>query len=169
MRAQVLATLPAPALLRHDHLRIVLLAVTMIKAISTFSDASGLLGGTEDMAALTIMALALNPLCAVMAFALTLQGRLCGAVCALAAIVVLNWFSDMVAVVLHGFDTAGSVSLTIVTAVQILGYPLMAACAIALALREERLVTAAILVTVPMLISAGSIIAFAIGVAIYGF
>ena len=170
MRAQAIAALPAPpALPRHDHLRIVLLAVTMIKGISTFSDASGLFGGIDDMAALTVVALALDPLCAVAAFMLTLQGRLSGAVCALAAIIMLNWLSDMVAVVLHGFDTAGSLGLTLVTALQIVGYPLMAACAIALALREERLVAAAILVTLPMLVSAGSIVAFAIGVAIDGF
>lgn len=170
MHAEPLATWPtSPPLLRHEHLHIVLLAVTMIKAISTFTDASALFGGIDDMAALTVMALALNPLCAIAAFIFTLQGRLSGAICALAAIVVLNWLSDMVSVVLHGFDFAGSISLTLVTTLQIVGYPLMAACAIAFALGEEYLVTATTLVTLPMLVSAGSIVAFAIGVTIYGF
>ncbi|UTD28512.1 hypothetical protein [Bradyrhizobium sp. WD16] len=170
MRAQLPATLPGPpALLQHEHLRIVLLAVTMIKAISTLGDAAGLFGGIDGMAALTVLALALDPLCAIAAFILTLQGRLSGAICALAAIIVLNWFSDMVPVVLHGFDTAGSLSLTLVMELQIVGYPLIAACAIALALRAERLIAATILVILPMVVSAGSLVAFAIGVAIYRF
>jgi hypothetical protein len=154
---------------QHEYLRIVLLTITMIKAISTFTDASGLLGGAGDMAGLTIAALALNPLCALAAFALTMQNRLGPAICVLAGTVVLNWLSDIVSLTLHDFDTSGGLSVTLMTVLQTVGYPLMAASAVVLALRGERLGAATVLIALPMLVAAASVATFAVGMAIYGF
>lgn len=170
MRVRLVAVWPPPAAIaQHEDLRIVLLTITMIKAISTFTDASGLLGGAGDMAGLTIAALALNPLCAIAALALTLQNRLRAAICMLAATLVLNWLSDIVSLTLHDFDASAGLGLTLMTVLQTVGYPLMAASAIVLALRGERLGAATILVALPMLVAAASVATVAVGIAIYGF
>ena len=50
-----------------------------------------------------------------------------------------------------------------------IAFPLMAACAIALAARNQRLGIATVLVSIPTLFTLFFVIAFAISVAIYGF
>jgi hypothetical protein len=52
---------------------------------------------------------------------------------------------------------------------QMLGLPLMAACAIALVLRDQRPWLAGTLVMLPTLLSALGVLAFAISVTLFGF
>jgi hypothetical protein len=52
---------------------------------------------------------------------------------------------------------------------QIVAFPLMAACAIALSLRDQRQSLAAALVMLPTLVKIAGVLAFGMGVALYGF
>jgi len=45
----------------------------------------------------------------------------------------------------------------------------MAACAIALAVRNTSLTAATVMVSLPTVVAAGSLLVFAIGISIYGF
>jgi hypothetical protein len=71
-------------------------------------------------------------------------------------------------VVLHGLEF-GSGLAALQTTAQIIAFPLMAACAIALAARDRRLGLATALVGIPTLFNVFGVIAFAIGVSLYGF
>jgi hypothetical protein len=55
------------------------------------------------------------------------------------------------------------------TPVRIIAFPLLAACAIALAARNQRLGLATVLVSLPTFYSLIGLAIFAIGVGIYGF
>jgi hypothetical protein len=73
----------------------------------------------------------------------------------------------MPSVVRHGLDFNGISAFE--TPVRIIAFPLMGACAIALAARKERLGLAAMLVSIPTLYSVAAVIAFGIGIFLYGF
>ena len=86
---------------------------------------------------------------------------------ALAALALMNWLNYMPSVVLHGLDFSGLSAFQ--TPVQIIAFPLMAACAIALAARGERLGLATMLASIPTLFNVAAVIAFGISVLLYGF
>jgi hypothetical protein len=86
---------------------------------------------------------------------------------ALGALVLMNWLNYMPSVVRHGLDFGGLSAFQ--TPVQIIAFPLMGACAIALAARKERLGLAALLVSIPTLFDVLAVIAFGISVFLYGF
>ena len=81
------------------------------------------------------------------ALALATVGRLRYAIMALGALVLMNWLNYMPSVVRHGLDFGGLSAFE--TPVQIIAFPLMGACAIALAARKERLGLATLLVSIP--------------------
>jgi hypothetical protein len=108
-----------------------------------------------------------HPLLALAALALATVGRLRYAIMALGALVLLNWLNYMPSVVRHGLDFGGLAALQ--TPVQIIAFPLMGACAIALAARKERLGLAALLVSIPTLFDVLAMIAFGISIFLYGF
>jgi hypothetical protein len=89
------------------------------------------------------------------------------AIIALGAVVAMTWLNTMPSVVLHGLEFKGVGAFE--TPVRIIAFPLMAACAIALAARNRRPGLATALVTVPTFYSLIGLIIFAIGVGIYGF
>jgi hypothetical protein len=111
--------------------------------------------------------IASHPLLALAALALATIGRLRYAIIALGALVLMNWLNYMPSVVRHGFDFRGVSAFE--TPVRIIAFPSMAACAIALAARGERLGLATVLVSVPTLYSVFAVIAFGIGIILYGF
>jgi hypothetical protein len=73
----------------------------------------------------------------------------------------------MPSVVRHGLDFGGLAAFE--TPAQIIAFPLMGACAIALAARNHRPGLAALLVSTPTLFGVLSVIAFGISVFLYGF
>jgi hypothetical protein len=111
--------------------------------------------------------IASHPLLALAALALATIGRLRYAIIALGALVLMNWLNYMPSVVRHGLDFRGVSAFE--TPVRIIAFPLMAACAIALAARGERLGLATVLVSVPTLYSVFAVIAFGIGIILYVF
>lgn len=131
-----------------------------------FGDISGIPGpGVGD--AIIKADIALHPLLALTALALATVGRLRYAIMALGALALMNWLNYMPSVVRHGLDFGGLAAFQ--TPLQIIAFPLMGVCAIALAARGERLGLATMLVGIPTLLDVVAVIAFAIGVFRYGF
>ena len=110
---------------------------------------------------------AAHPLLALTALAFATIGRLRYAIMALGALVLMNWLNDMPSVVRHGFDFGGISAFQ--TPMQIIAFPLMGACAIALTARSQRLGLATLLVSIPTLFGVLAVIAFGISVFLYGF
>jgi hypothetical protein len=111
--------------------------------------------------------IASHPLLAVAALVFATIGRLRYAIMALGALVLMTWLNYTPSVVRHGLDFSGISAFQ--TPVQIIAFPLMGACAIALAARNQRLGLAAVLVSIPTLYGVFAVIAFGIGVMLYGF
>ena len=86
---------------------------------------------------------------ALAALVLATVGRLRYAIMALGALVLMTWLNYMPSVVRHGLDFGGVAAFE--TPVRIIAFPLMAACAIALAARNQRLGLATVLVSIPTL------------------
>lgn len=91
-------------------------------------------------------------------------GRVRYAILALAAVVIMAWLNYISKAVGHGLDFGSMETLA-----QIIGFPLIAACAVVLAARNLELGIATLFVTVPTLFNSAGIGLFAIAVTIYGF
>jgi hypothetical protein len=111
--------------------------------------------------------IASHPVLALAALGFATIGRLRYAIIALGALVLMTWLNFMPSVVRHGLDFNGISAFE--TPVRIIAFPLMGACAIALAARNQRLGLAAMLVSIPTLYSVAAVIAFGIGIFLYGF
>ena len=111
--------------------------------------------------------IATHPVLALAVLVFAAIGRVRYAIIALAAIVFMTWLNYMPSVVLHGLEFRGVGAFE--TPVRIIAFPLMAACAIALAARNQRLRLATALASIPTFYSLVGLIVFAIGVSIYGF
>ena len=94
-------------------------------------------------------------------------GGLRYAIMALGALVLMTWLNFMPSVIRHGLDFRGVSAFE--TPVRIIAFPLIAACGITLAARKERLDLATLLVSIPTLYGVFAVIAFGIGVILYGF
>jgi hypothetical protein len=116
--------------------------------------------------------LAVHPVLALAALLFAFIGRVRDAVIVLGALVLATWLNEMPSVVQHGL-AFGSSYTAIQTTAQVIAFPLMAACGIAYAARDERPGISVALVSMPtlfnLLFHAVSIVVFAIGVMMYGF
>jgi hypothetical protein len=164
------APLRAPRLLGLYLLLIIIAAVEAFEGLShapmLFGDMSEIPGPGLGGAIIKAYVVS-HPLLALAALALATVGRLHYAIMALGALVLMNWLNYMPSVVRHGLDFGGLAALQ--TPVQIIAFPLMGACAIALAARKERLGLATLLVSIPTLFDVLAMIAFGISVLLYGF
>jgi hypothetical protein len=165
------APIPAPAL-RLLGLRILLVIVALIELIHSSVGASMLLGdmtvfpGPGIRGALLKLHMATHPVLALAALILAAIGRARHAVMVLGAVVLTTWLSIMPSVVLHG---VGAGSGTALTPEQVVTFPLMGACAIALAVRNQWLWLATALVSIPTFMVSLGFVLFTITVAIVGF
>ncbi|OCK54051.1 hypothetical protein [Bradyrhizobium sp. LMTR 3] len=178
-------TLPDAASVQPRPLRLLglylfLIIIAAIEAFEGLSHLPMLFGDTSEVpgpgidGAIIKAYVASHPVLALAALGFATVGRLHYAVIALGALVLMNWLNYMPSVVRHGFDFGGISAFQ--TPVQVVAFPLMAACAIALAARRERLGLATLLVSIPTLIDVLTVIVnvlgviiFAIGIMIYGF
>jgi hypothetical protein len=166
----------APAPIRRPRLLGLYLLLIIVAAIETFeglSNAPMLFGDMSKIpgpgigGAIIKAYIASHPVLALAALTFATIGRLRYAVITLGALVLMTWLHFMPSVVLHGLDFDGVSAFE--TPVRIIAFPLMAACAIALAARGERLGLATLLVSIPTLYGVASVIAFGIGIFLYGF
>ena len=155
-------------------LYVLLVLVAVVEAFEGLASAPILFGDMSDIpgpdvgGALIKAHIASHPVLALTALVCAAVGNVRYAIIALGALMVMTWLNYMPSVVLHGLEfNSGFAALQ--TTAQIIAFPLMAACAIALAARNARLGLAATLVSIPTLFGVLGVIAFAIGVAVNGF
>jgi hypothetical protein len=171
-------TLPgdAPTPVRAPRLLGLYLLLILVAAIEAFDGLSHVpilfgdmseIPGTGVGGAIIKAYVASHPLLALAALAFAMIGKLRYAIMALGALVLMNWLNDMPSVAQHGFDFDGVSAFQ--TPIQIVAFPLMGACAVALAARKRRLGLAAALVSIPTLFGVLAVIAFGISVALHGF
>jgi len=164
------APLRAPRLLG---LYLLLIIIAAIESFDGLSNASMLFGDTSQIpgsgvgGAIIKAYIASHPVLALAALGFATIGRLRYAIIALGALVLMTWLNFMPSVVRHGLDFNGISAFE--TPVRIIAFPLMGACAVALAARNQRLGLAAMLVSIPTLYSVAAVIAFGIGIFLYGF
>jgi hypothetical protein len=161
-----------PTRQRHLGLRIVLILVAIVETLDALSSFPTLFGDMSQIpgpgigGAIIKADIASHPPLALVVFAAI--GRVRHAIIALGAVVAMTWLNTMPSVVLHGLEfDSGFAALQ--TTAQIIAFPLMVACAIALAARNRRLGLATALVSIPTLFNVFGVIAFAIGVSLHGF
>jgi hypothetical protein len=154
-------------------LYLLLIIIAAIEAFEGLSHAPMLFGDMSEITgpglggAIIKAYIASHPLLALAALALATVSRQRYAIMALGALVLMNWLNYMPSVVRHGLDFGGFSAFQ--TPIQIIAFPLMGACAIALATRKERLGLAALLVSIPTLFDVLAVVAFGISVFLYGF
>jgi hypothetical protein len=155
-------------------LRIGVLAVAIFQSLYTLSNLTvfGDLSEYESTFAQWILfvGLAIFPVLAISALVFALSGDIRRAIMAIAAIPLVAWLTDdLPALFIHGieFMQGGFGDLYLFVATVVL--PLLAVIAMVLAYRNERLVFAAVLASLPTLTGILSVVAFAIGVMFYGF
>ena len=170
-------TLPpalAPAAPRRIGLRIVLAAIALVELIDGMSNAPILMTSMRDVpgpgigGAIIKVHLAAHPVLALSALMFAAIGYVRHTILALGAVVVMTWLNYMPSVVLHGLDFAGPFA-AVQTSAQIVAFPLIGACAIAYAARDQRLGVATLLVSIPTLFNLFSTVAFFVALMIYGF
>jgi hypothetical protein len=169
-------TLPEAAPIRAPRLLGLYLLLIIIAAVEAFeglSHAPMLFGDMSEIpgsglgGAIIKVHIASHPVLALAALGFATVGRLRYAIMALGALVLMNWLNYMPSVMRLGLDFGGLSVFQ--TPVQIIAFPLMGACAIALAARKERLGLAALLVSIPTLFDVLAMIAFGISVFLHGF
>jgi len=167
-------TASVPTRRRHLGLRAALIMVAIVEALDGLSDFPTLFGDMSEipgpgLGGFLIKAyIATHLPLALATLVFAAIGRVRYAIIALGAVVAMTWLNTMPSVVLHGLDFDSGFSALQTTA-QIIAFPLMAACAIALAARNERLGLATALVGIPTLFNVFAVIAFAISVSLHGF
>lgn len=168
--AEATSPAAAPRLLG---LRKVLIIASLLEGFDASSSVSILFGDMSEIPGpgfggfLVKAHIASHPLLALAALMFAITGSVRHAIIALAAIVFMTWLNDMPSVVRHGLDFNGIGAFE--TPARIIAFPLIAACAIALAARNQRLGLATALASLPTFYGLFGVIAFAIGVGIYGF
>lgn len=165
---------PPPALQRHLGLRVVIIIIAIVEAFDALSSVSILFGDMSEIpgpgigGAIIKAHIAMHLPVALAALLFAATGRVRYAIIALGAVVAMTWLNYMPSVVLHGLEfNSGFAALQ--TTAQIIAFPLMAACAIALAARDRQLGLATALVSIPTLFNLFGVVAFAIGVSLHGF
>lgn len=156
-------------------LRIGLIVIAAIETLTTASDFSGIFYEYQHETrllqfaqALTSMKLALAPAIAGVALVLAIMGRLRHAIVALAALVLVGWLSELPSFAIHGLELSATFGGTVVF-VQRFVYPALAVAAIVLAMKNERLALAGVLVSLPTIFFWAVGLVFMIGFMIYGF
>jgi hypothetical protein len=152
---------------------ILLVLIAVIETFDGLSSAPILFGDMPEIpgpgigGAIVKAYVAGHPVLALAALLVAATGHVRYAIIVLGVLVIATWLNYMPSVLLHGFDFAGIAALE--TTAQMIAFPLMAACAIALAARNRRLALAAALVSIPTLLGVFGVVAFAVSVAVRGF
>ena len=166
-------TVPAPAAPRHLGLRVVLIIAALREGFDARSSVPTLFGDMSEIPGpgfggfLIKAHIATHAPLALAVLVFAIIGRVRYAIIALAAIVFMTWLNYMPSVVRHGLEFGGIGAFE--TPAHIIAFPLLAACAIAPAARNQRLRLATALASIPTFYSLVGVIIFAIGVSIYGF
>lgn len=156
-------------------LRVAVIILAIVETLGTLSSLTvfGNLSEYRDSGFaqwLLIAGLAIYPILAVAALIFALKGDLARAIMAMAAIVIATWFADhLPSMFIHGLEflTGGVNGLYLFA--QMVVFPLLAVVSFVLARRNERLWLALLFASLSTVANIAGVIAFGIGVAIYGF
>lgn len=167
-------TLPARGSLRWPRLLFIIAAA--IELVGGLRDLPILFGdlsqspGLDFAGAVIIAKIVLQPVLALLALALAIRGRMTDSLLCMAGIIAMTWLSFLPAVARHGLgisaDNFGFVAAALIF--QVFLAPALA-LAVALLALARRWTPACLLAVVPTFIGVASVLAFAVGVAIYGF
>ncbi len=166
--------IPAPAASRHPGLRAVLIIAALFEAFQALPSVPILFGDLSEIPGpgfggfLIKAHIAAHAPLALTALGFAAVGNLRYAIIALGAVVMMTWLNYMPSVVRDGLGF-GSYYSTLQGMAQIIAFPLMGACGIACAARNQRLGMATTLVSIPTFFLMLGVIAFAISVGLYGF
>ena len=160
----------------HRGLRILLAVVALVELAEALASVQNIFTEYHHEAALlrfaqalTSVKLALAPLVASAAAVLAVRGRTRLAICALAALVLLDWvLQDVWSIPLHGLELSldfGGVEVFFHHFI----FPAVAIAGASLALKDRRLALAGLLVSMPTLINWTVLVVFAISIMVYGF
>ena len=125
--------------------------------------------------AIIIATIILRPIAAAVALFFLVRGNLPAALVSMAVVILVGWISFLPSVQLNGLElpehggAPGEMAVTAMLVWEIFIKPVLVLAIAGLALAERRLTLATILALLPTLISILSVVAFGIGVAIYGF
>ena len=154
------------------------LALIVLAAIESAAALSGLPGIFYEFnpttpigkfaQALTSIDLALAPVFALTALYFAAAGHLRYALMAIAIRILVSWASDLPSIAIHGLELSTNLGGLHVFAARFLA-PVIALSALRFAFRNEHLWIATILVALPTIAKWAGVLAFAIGVVIYGF
>jgi hypothetical protein len=167
-------TTSAPAASRRIGLRLVLASIALVELIDGMSNAPVLLGDMSKIpgpgigGAIIKAHLAAHPVLALSALMFAVIGYVRHAILALGAVILMTWLNYMPSVLRHGFDFAGPFAV-VQTSTQIIAFPLVGACGIAYAARDQRPWLATLLVSIPTLFNLFSGVAFFVALMIHGF
>ena len=116
-----------------------------------------------------IATIILRPIAAAAALFFLVRGNLPGALVSMAIVILVGWISYLPSVQLHGLELQGDGVGGLFSFALLILPPILVLAISALALTGKRLTLATVLAALPTLISILSVVAFGIGVAIYGF
>ncbi len=173
--APITSSPPRPSPNRANLLRLFLIVVAIGKVVTSvtalsilFDDDPSIPGQSLGGSAISAT-IALSPILAIIAFVCALRGRTSGAIITIAGLALLDWLSYVPSVANHWSEFPDPGFVGVVEILQIVVLPLLAVAAIVLAWRGERLVLATTLAILPTLVFILGVVAFGVGVALYGF
>jgi hypothetical protein len=162
---------PAPS----SRLRIALIVIAAIEAAGALTRTPAIFFDYGHTTALLKFAQALGSVDIALAVPLTLAalyfavaGQPTRAIIALAIRILVSWACDLPSIAIHGWELSLDIAGLHIAAARF-GAPLIAAAAIWLALRNERLWLATILVALPTVFYWIGVAVFTIAIMIYGF
>ena len=119
--------------------------------------------------AIVIATIVLQPIAAAAALFFLVRGDLPGALVSMAIVILAGWLSYLPSVQLHGLEMQADGAGGLLTFALIILPPILVLGITGLALMGKHLTLATLLAILPTLVSILSVVAFGIGVAIYGF
>jgi len=155
-------------------LRVFLIVIALIETVGSLTNLPGVFGGGLPALGsgfgkwIIAAGLAILPVPSIAALVFAIKGRLDRAIMAIAVIVLVIWISYLPTVIALPAQFAGSGLSGAYDILQMVVFPLLAVTAITLVLRTKRLALAAFLVSIPTIVGVVVLVAFTIGVAIYG-
>jgi hypothetical protein len=156
--------------------RTLLVAAAALEFLGGVRDLPVLFGNLSEVpgpglgGAIILAKIALQPILGLIALVCAWTGRLRESLLAMAAIVLMTWLSFLPSVALHGLDFKGkNAFINSHIFLQVVLAPFLAAIVAAMAIRNRFTPMAVLLAIVPTLAGVLGVLAFAIGVAIYGF
>ena len=172
---QAIETAGAPAQQPRRWPGLLLLIVAIIELMGGIGALPILAGNLDEIPGpglggkIIIATIILRPIVAAVALFFLVRGNLWGALVSIAIVILVGGISYLPSIQLHGLELQGDGVGGLFTVALIILPPILVLAIAALALTGSHLKLATILAVLPTLISILSVVAFGIGVAVYGF